>query len=221
MNIDEIKRMLDRYYEGESTPSETALLKEFFQTAEEIPADMSVDAAVFRALAEADKAEVEVPADLKERIVSVTTGARPRFLSWRPMLAAAASAAVLISLSVALFRPAVSSDVTEQLAMADTVRHIVVPESPTEVSVTAEAQITVPSEPAEPEVIARAEPVRKAAETKSAYTREVTDPAETAEIAIKVLKMLGKSLDKAEDGIKRADEAVARMNDPFNGMFDE
>ena len=69
MNIDEIKRMLDRYYEGESTPSETALLKEFFQ-----PADMSVDAAVFRALAEADKAEVEVPADLKERIVSVTTG---------------------------------------------------------------------------------------------------------------------------------------------------
>lgn len=74
MNIDEIKRMLDRYYEGESTPSETALLKEFFQTAEEIPADMSVDAAVFRALAEADKAEVEVPADLKERIVSVTTG---------------------------------------------------------------------------------------------------------------------------------------------------
>lgn len=223
MNIDEIKKMLDRYYEGESTPSETALLKEFFQTAQEIPADMGADAVIFRSLAEADKAEVEVPADLKERIVAATTGARPRFLNWRPLLAAAASAAVLISLLVALFRPSVSSDVTEHLAMADTIRQIAAPEAPAEASAAPEADSTVPQlqEAAEPELIARAEPVKKAVASKSAYTREVTDPAETAEIALKVLRMLGNSLDQAEGGIKCADKAVAIMNDPFKGMSEE
>ena len=53
-DIDEILKMLNRYYDGVSTPSETAQLKDFFRKTKEIPADMAADAAIFRAMDAAD-----------------------------------------------------------------------------------------------------------------------------------------------------------------------
>ena len=50
------------------------------------------------------------------------------------------------------------------------------------------------------------------------YTHEVTDPAEAAKIAQKVLAMLGNSLDEAQTGVKSADEAVSLIKDPL-GKF--
>ncbi len=169
MTIDNIRQMLDRYYDGIATPAETAMLKDFFRTAEDVPADMATDAAVFRAMAAVDDAEVTVPDNLKARIVAATIAARPRTFRWRTLVAVAASIALLLSLALSLlnFRPSVSYD------------------------------------------------------SDVRYTREVTDPEEAAEEMMRVFAMLDRSFGDAQTGIGRADEALALINDPLNGRFNE
>lgn len=62
-------------------------------------------------------------------------------------------------------------------------------------------------------------PVKTATVAEVRYTHEVTDPAEAAKIAQKVLAMLGNSLDEAQTGIKSADEAVSLIKDPLKDKF--
>lgn len=221
-DIDEILKMLNRYYDGVSTPSETAQLKDFFRKTKEIPADMAADAAIFRAMDAADTEKVAVPANLKERIVAATVGSRPRILSWRIIVGAAASIAVLVSLAVGLvnFRPSDSHDTTDLLAMSDTTRHreetVMVPDAVTspEIAEADEPLLAAVSEKS----ITPSRPVKNTTVAEVRYTHEVTDPAEAAKIAQKVLAMLGNSLDEAQTGIKSADEAVSLIKDPL-GKF--
>ena len=223
-DIDKIRQMLNRYYDGVSTPSETAQLKDFFRKTKEIPADMAADAAIFRAMDAADTEKVAVPANLKERIVAATIGSRPRILNWRIAVTAAASVAVLITLAVGLvhFKPSDSPDTTDLLAMSDTTRQ---KEAADMVSVSV-AVTPMETEAAEPLLAEASEqvapppaPVKTATVAEVRYTHEVTDPAEAAKIAQKVLAMLGNSLDEAQTGIKSADEAVSLIKDPLKDKF--
>lgn len=220
-DIDKIRQMLNRYYDGVSTPSETAQLKDFFRKTKEIPADMAADAAIFRAMAAVDTEEVAVPANLTERIVAATVGSRPRILNWRIAVTAAASVAVLITLAVGLvhFKPSDSPDTTDLLAMSDTTRQ---KEAADLASI---AVTTVETEAAEPLLAVASEQaplppasLKNTTVAEVRYTHEVTDPAEAAKIAQKVLAMLGNSLDEAQTGVKSADEAVSLIKDPL-GKF--
>ena len=82
MTIDRIRQLLVRYYEGQTTPAETKVLKEFFRVAKDIPEDLTADAAVFRAMSACDATDCVVPEVLKAGI--------------------AASLAVLVSVATAL-----------------------------------------------------------------------------------------------------------------------
>ena len=221
-DIDKIRQMLNRYYDGVSTPSETAQLKDFFRKTKDIPADIAADAAIFRAMDAADTEKVAVPANLRERIVAATVGSRPRILNWRIAVTAAASVAVLITLAVGLvhFKPSDSPDTTDLLAMSDTTRQ---KEAADLASI---AVTTVETEAAEPLLAEASEqvapppaPVKTATVAEVRYTHEVTDPAEAAKIAQKVLAMLGNSLDEAQTGVKSADEAVSLIKDPLKDKF--
>ena len=95
MTIDRIRQLLVRYYEGQTTPAETKVLKEFFRVAKDIPEDLTADAAVFRAMSACDATDCVVPEDLKARIVAATVGSRKRFFNWKAAAGIAASLAVL------------------------------------------------------------------------------------------------------------------------------
>lgn len=102
MTIDRIRQLLVRYYEGQTTPAETKVLKEFFRAAKDIPEDLTADAAVFRAMSACDETDCVVPEDLKARIVAATVGSRKRFFNWKAAAGIAASLAVLVSVATAL-----------------------------------------------------------------------------------------------------------------------
>lgn len=68
MNPEEIKRLLDKYYDGTSTSEEELLLKKFFSE-ENIPQDLSDEKEIFRYYIQA--AEIPEPStDFEERIIS-------------------------------------------------------------------------------------------------------------------------------------------------------
>lgn len=65
MRIDEIERMLDRYYDGRTTESEEMELKRFFSE-EEVPAHLLTEKQLFMQLSASE--EPEVPAHLESNL---------------------------------------------------------------------------------------------------------------------------------------------------------
>lgn len=228
MTIDNVRSLLARYYEGDATAEEVAALGEFFSHSEAVPDDLAVDAAIFRALAEAHEAEIAVPEGLRERIVVATVGSRSRrsrFLWLKPALAVAASLAVAITAGVGLLQIGSSapSDASDMLATAvDTVHTIVVaeiePDKVSDVAMVAEAPV------AEAPVAEPAPRRRKAVKAApgapvAQYTREVTDPAEAAEVIQEVFAMLQRSREASEARLQACmestGEAMAAVRDPL------
>lgn len=223
MTIDNVRSLLARYYEGDTTAEEVAALGEFFSHSEAVPDDLAVDAAIFRALAEAYEAEIAVPEGLRERIVAATVGSRSRrsrFLWLKPALAVAASLAVAITAGVGLLQIGSSapSDASDMLATAaDTVHTIVVaeiePDKVSDVAMVAEAPVAKPA-PRRRKAV-KAAPGAPVAQ----YTREVTDPAEAAEVIQEVFAMLQRSREASEARLQACmestGEAMAAVRDPL------
>lgn len=71
-----MRRLLHKYYEGESTPEEESLLVSYFKFTpdDEIPEDLSDDVILFRSLStlSSEISDLEIPDDLFERISLVS-----------------------------------------------------------------------------------------------------------------------------------------------------
>ena len=65
MNIEQIKSLLARFYEGQTTPEEERLLADFFRC-EDVPEDLQQDKQLFLLLVQAS--DQEMPADIAEEI---------------------------------------------------------------------------------------------------------------------------------------------------------
>ena len=67
-NLDEIRQLLEKFYDGTSNLSEEELLIRFFQS-DDIPPGMEADSELFKALATSSN-DLEVPEDLNSKIAS-------------------------------------------------------------------------------------------------------------------------------------------------------
>ena len=67
MNIEQIKSLLSRFYEGQTTPEEERLLADFFRC-EDVPEELQEDKQLFLILAQIS--DQEMPADIAEEITT-------------------------------------------------------------------------------------------------------------------------------------------------------
>lgn len=111
-NKTDIRRLLDLYYEGKSSASDEAALRDYFGQPDSDP-EFDDDKLFFNALAGNDDS-IEVPADLEQRLSNAVdswqeserkaVAARSRFklISLRPAIGIAASIAVLFAIGAML-----------------------------------------------------------------------------------------------------------------------
>ena len=81
MNIDNIKMLLSRYYDGTSSLADERTLTEYFTSAQEIPSELEADRRMFQAFADAGtEAMVDdtVPEGLERRMSAVIDGLERR-----------------------------------------------------------------------------------------------------------------------------------------------
>jgi len=102
MDVDNVRILLNRYYEGETSEEEERMLAEFFATAE-VPADLQPDKALFTHIAACD--DSSVPDGLGERLeaaidrmdISDRMASRRRLMPrWLRMAGVAASVAIAL-----------------------------------------------------------------------------------------------------------------------------
>lgn len=224
MNKETILKLLDAYYDGTTTAAEVDALKRYFVETDNIPADLEVDAVIFRAMAA--KPQAPVPADLQEKILKATLKARPRrrLLLWDRMAAAAAVAAVIVTLGMLFMRREVPQ-AAEKIAQVTQIRQVrpndepPMPEPhetrrdarPVRPRVTnhgAGAKVV----PAPKVTVDTIEPQLAAADPY----REVTDSAQVCEITEQVLAKIDSSFDLAMTGLNETEMMLAIAQDPLN-----
>lgn len=202
MNTEEIRHLLSTYYDGKASAAEIGELKRYFTANREVPDDLKADACMFRAMA-AYKAPA-VPDDLKQRIVSATTGRRRNiFRLLRPALAAAASVALIVSLSFMFMRNngADPAEEAPQLAWTEITEPVPAPQMPEAVTKT------------EPVTTPPAKTVHRAV-SRPRY-REITDSAEVVEMTVRLLAKVDATLAKMEDNVQLTATALAMVSNPL------
>lgn len=105
----DIREILNRWYDGQSTPAEQQRLADFFATDRELPADLEMEREIFRAMAEAGEEYAEMPHEVSERInaaleAEMAWERRPqrKGFGWRrrAMTACAAAACMAVVLTI-------------------------------------------------------------------------------------------------------------------------
>ncbi len=100
--INRIRLLLERYYDGATSPDEERELAGLLDSASPLPADLEPDRAMFKALAEASEADVPesltraIMEGVDARIRQTSKPRRQRFMAIAATLTAAAAAVMLI-----------------------------------------------------------------------------------------------------------------------------
>ena len=105
----DIREILNRWYDGNTTPAEQQRLADFFATDRELPADLEMEREMFRAMTEAGEDYAEMPHDVSERInaaieaeMAEERGPQRKGFGWRrrAMTTCAAAACMAVVLTI-------------------------------------------------------------------------------------------------------------------------
>ncbi len=229
MNIDKIRDLLEKYYEGSASNIETDILKQYFRDNNDIPEDLRVDAAIFRDMATM-KEDVALPENLEQLIIDSTIGRKRRnIILWKVIPSVAASLALLTVLTISFIsghERILSSDEDALVAQSEPVlvhkEEITAPPTPTEdCTLTASTPEPVVSKTATPEpAIAQAPAPKKSSTARRASENnyiEVYDSIQAAKISSRILAKLESTISRVADkGIRKTEIAVAAIKDPVN-----
>lgn len=229
MNMDKIRELLEKYYEGTASGSEADILVQYFRDNEDVPEDLRIDAAIFRDMA-AMKEDVAVPDNLEQLIIDSTIGRKRRnIILWKVIPSVAASLALITVLTISFISGhdrILSSDGNTMIAQSEPVfvHKEEIPAEPTpaeDCTPTAPATEQVINSTAVPEpAIARASAPQKRSTTRKASENnyiEVYDSIQAAKISSRILAKLESTISRVADkGIRKTEIAVAAIKDPVN-----
>ncbi|MDE6288875.1 MAG: hypothetical protein K2M00_08850 [Muribaculaceae bacterium] len=211
LTSNDIKQLLDKFYAGETTPAEEALLTQYFLSHSDDDG-LEEDRRLFIALARARQGMP--PVDLEDRIVAATCGRRRLFT---PARAAAATVIVLIAAAAAIFLPGHDTDgsnLNDEGILTALVNHpdtILNPDT---------VQQNVPAQPVEVST-ARASRARERKPEAIAQATPVS-PGDSARIAAAgdlLERMLSGSFTAMNSGMNQAVETVKAVDKTVNQII--
>lgn len=119
-SVDEIRFLLGKFYEGETSLAEEQLLADFFATCSDIPEDLKADRALFVELVSAeseDLGNVAVPEGLVEELAAVIDReagkerhSGQRWWTWQRVAGIAASVCLFVSVGIYILNQPVSTE---------------------------------------------------------------------------------------------------------------
>lgn len=124
---DDIREILNRWYDGNTTPAEQQSLSDFFATAVDLPADMEMEREMFRAMTETGEDYAEMPVEVSERITAALETEmagerveRRKGFGWRrrAMTACAAAACLAVVLTIPFLKSSDKAMIGDKAGMA-------------------------------------------------------------------------------------------------------
>lgn len=221
LNKSDIRSLLHKYYEADTTPEEEHLLESFFHDspAEEIPEDMNADRKIFSAFIElhADSSETDVPADLVKSVTSLTEGYADSSLSknqrnWNRFIVYAAAAACLsIVLTLGIrwiasttLRTSEASGHIAVVPFEQPKHHSAINHEVNEVSDPADQEYKAPSNSQKKNKAT----VKTASDADEDGFIEITDPEEAKKIIMEIGNLLNANSQKTNEALQHIEKTV-------------
>lgn len=228
-NYEHIRKLLEKFYNAETTRAEELELTDFFSSAADLPADLEADRKVFAVMAEA-QTFAEAPADLDAKIMSaVDASAAPRrsglnlrriFIS---ISAVAAVVALVLLLPFGQDKHAGGNPAGSQLAsdkLMDTLKSLeIIPDIPSANQLTANSDPhTTVNQTVQPAVETTAQPNIARAKRKAVKKQkpETEEEYTLSEEELKGLEMALTALNNASEKLAYAYECVDESNSRFS-----
>ena len=102
-DVQHIKHLLQRFYDGTSTVEEEQRLCDYFCNADNVPEELKTDQKMFRHLSECN-AKVMPSEDFKQRLLSaLDTHTKRSKIRWKRFTAVAASVAILVGIGITFY----------------------------------------------------------------------------------------------------------------------
>ncbi len=219
-DIDEIKMLLEAYYDGKTSIGQEKLLCDFFGSACEIPEDLEADRQLFNALCAVDLAKVAVPEDLKERITTHIGNLESRerrsgkgWIKRFAVISVAASVILIIALGLRFISVNDNKEYETEQILAEVENpdaaegYIVVTQKiePQEEQSLGEkaAQTTRPK---------RKKQVKRQRVVKANQLKSVSDEQIAYENTERALMLLSEKLNIAHDGISKTQSTINEVN---------
>lgn len=123
----DIREILNRWYDGNTTPAEQQRLADFFATDRELPADLEMEREMFRAMTEAGEDYAEMPLEVSRSInaaldaeMARERGSQRKGFGWRrrAMTACAAAACMAVVLTIPFLKSSDKAMVEDKAGMA-------------------------------------------------------------------------------------------------------
>ena len=247
-DIDEIKRLLDAYYEGNTSIEQEKLLCDFFATATDIPAELEPDRELFVTLQAATETDIEIPSDLEQRLIShidkleaKENDSRKKWI--KPFAAISAAASIIILFAIALrFIPGEQfpdeqrgvTAMIEEPEEADGQNEVVDVEQndDNEESVeeaTIEPQVVTPKEndkklaqnpiTADSKVKTKKKRVKRNKVFAPHNHKSISDEKLAYENTEKALLLLSKNLNKAHEGLNKTESTINEVNNTITDII--
>ncbi len=214
-NPEQIRTLLEKYYEGSTTAPEEEILCEYF--AGDFDPSLSDDAEVFRSLGALQEFEIPEPEGLEERITAALRPQAPasRTRRFYRILSFGTAAAAVLVIGILLIK-SLTGQYISPLSIPHTGGSIseILAQSSTEVASPPEqepptGQIQKPlQQPKSKQTQATAKTATEAPSSSYDDFREVTDPEEAAKIMQEVNALLARNFAQSDRAMLMADAAI-------------
>lgn len=220
LSFDDIRHLLERYYDGSSTADEEATLTRFFLEHPDVPTDLLTDRNMFVALHEATS--LTPPPELERRILDATCGqvAKNRRLTITTIISTAAAFALFIGIAISVvnFSATTLPDSTDDSIQSEA--HNL---SASTISIVTDSIPSVDTQTTQPLI---EKPILASSTGDQAPARKSAHPARTqvahrdtltADQASELIdRLLARAFNSASQHVQKADETVKNIETSLN-----
>lgn len=218
-NIDEIKRLLNTYYDGNTSIEQEKLLCDFFATTTDIPAELETERQLFMALQSATKIDIDIPADLEQSLIAhidnlerQETQNRRKWIKPFSIISVAASIIILIAIGLK-FVNLNDKVVTHETILVSEIKNNIIDNK---------IDNTIKIEQQEPDLAEEATKKTQETKTKKRIKRQrinktnqlksVSDEQIAYENTERALMMISEKLNIAQKGINKTQSTINEVN---------
>lgn len=225
-DINEIKRLLKAYYDGNTSIEQEKLLYDFFATKTDVPAELESDWQLFIALHSTTKTEVDIPTDLEQKLISHIDNLErsevqnsKKWLKPFVYISAVACVIALFTLGLKIFNSNDNHINQEVVLISDNKNTDSINGNNNLVQEIEAPEPVLPKETLTPKVDKKKKRAKRQRVINANQLKSVSDEQIAYENTERALLLLSEKLNKAQKGIDKTKTTINEINNSFKNAI--
>ena len=225
-DINEIKRLLEAYYDGNTSIEQEKLLCDFFATSTDIPAELEPDRQLFATLHSTSEIKIEIPTGLEHKLVSLIDNMQrheqqnnKKWIKRFAYISAAACVIALFTLGLKIFNSNDNHINQEVVLISDNKNTDSINGNNNLVQEIEAPEPVLPKETPTPKVEKKKKRAKRQRVINANQLKSVSDEQIAYENTERALLLLSEKLNKAQKGINKTQSTINEVNSTITDII--